>query len=1140
MKLLKLTIINIASIENAVIDFENGALADESCFLICGPTGSGKTTLLDAMCLALYNQTPRIAAASKESYTDLTENFGNEIKIDDTRFLMRRGTDFARVELVFTDLNDQKLTACWQVERAKRKSGNNPIRKIRGEEWSLCDESGTVICSRVSEMKKLIPERLGLTFEQFCRTTLLAQGEFTKFLRSDESEKSAILEKLTGTEIYTEISKRIHQTMVKKENAVKLLQAEIGNTSLLPEEEEKELTTKIKEAEMTLAKMTEEEENLQYTLNILKEYEDNEKEYQKSTSELESHNQEAASATHQQKVQLIADWEHSTEARGWWKEKNKQEATAIKQESEEKKLKTEYIDLVKGKLFYEKSIQEKDNKQKKCEAFIEFEKDQKTLYDNVSAIEQLIGQIGHALHTIQQTEESIKQTENKRKDTEKILKAKVEELKQAEDLKAEKQKRWEDAQEMAKPYDLVKLSNQSTENNKCLNSLNELKNNFEKHDSILNELEGLDKEWKDLKEQTEEIKEKKAKEEEEISIAKEEHQEYQKAYNLVKKNLEDSNLLREIRNTYHVGDTCPLCGGTIHELLTSEDIQSQLQPMEEVLNKKLERVTKAITNRSESEGKFKGLEKQCNEYERKISKKQSEKEECWKKIEKHPFYSECSNLSSVQQRIQTYETEQTSITNNLEIAKKLHDAVSKQYKEKEEAIKLANKALQDKTETDNLLSNYKKDIEIKRNTIKTNNNSIEDNKTRLATFVKLEEWEANPQDYLSILKDKVKKYKKACEELEQLKKDIQPMYNQLELINSFCSAIEATYPTWKNNLSHEAKEVVQLNQKWNDLHTQVIQLSVNKKTTKQEIDTLKEKLEDYYKRTDAIDEERLSNIVFYTIDDISKVRLILNNFITKGEILRKNIAQTEERRNELLIVLKEKRYKPNEKDIPTYKEETESQYKLIKQELAKSREEYGRNKEKYENNLKAKESLSNKKVALEKANVELNNWKSLHDSFGSSDGKKFRNIAQSYVLRHLLVGANHYLCQLTDRYELECNPGSLTILIRDKEAGGITRPTTTISGGEGFLISLSLALGLSSLSKKALAMDTLFIDEGFGTLDHTYLSTVMDTLERLHQLGGKKIGIISHVESLKERITTQIQVIKENNTASRVEVVCTI
>ena len=1140
MKLLKLTIINIASIESAVIDFENGALADESCFLICGPTGSGKTTLLDAMCLALYNQTPRIAAASKESYTDLTENFGNEIKIDDPRFLMRRGTDLARVELVFTDLNDQKLTACWQVERAKRKSGNNPIRKIRDVEWSLCDESGTVICSKVSEMKKLIPERLGLTFEQFCRTTLLAQGDFTKFLRSDESEKSAILEKLTGTEIYSEISKRIHLTKMEKENVVKLLQAEIGNTILLSEEEEKELTTKIEEAKTTLTKMTNEEESLQYTLNKLKEYDDNEKEYQKNISKLKSHLQEEASATHQQKVQLIADWDHSTEARGWWKEKNKHEAIAFEQESEEKQLKTKYLELVNGRMFYEKSIQEKENKQKECESFIESEKSRKTLYDHASTIEHLIGQIDRAQIIIQQTEKSISNTEKECQKAEEVLKAKVEKLKQVEELKVEKQKQWEEAQEMAKPYDLVKLSNQNIENSQRLTALKELKTDFENHHNILIELEKLETERKDLKAQIQETKEKKKKVEKEITIAEEEHQEYQKAYNLVKKNLEDANLLKEIRNTYHVGDTCPLCGGIIHQLLTSVDIQSKLQPMEEILMKRQKRVNTAITERSESEGELKGLEKQYKECEDKISKKQSDKEKRWEKLEKQQLYSECPNLPCVQQQISTCETELTSINDKLKTAQKLHEAVSNRNIEKEKASKLVEDALNEKTKTDNLISDYKKNIEIKKNTIDTNNRYIENYRIELAKFIQLEEWEANPQNFLSILKNKVKKYKEVCEELEQLKKVIQPMYNQLELINLSCSSIETIYPEWKNNLSYEAKEVSQLYQQWNDLHKKVIQLSENKKTTKKEIDTLKEKLEDYYNRAEAIDEERLSNIVSLTIDRISNVRNELNNFITDGRILTENIERSKKQRNELLKVFEAKGYQPDEKYIQTYKEETESQHVFIKQTLAASREEYGRNNEKYENNLKAKENLSNKKATLDKANVELNHWKSLHDSFGSSDGKKFRNIAQSYVLRHLLVGANHYLCQLTNRYELECNPGSLTILIRDKEAGGITRPTTTISGGEGFLISLSLALGLSSLSKKALAMDTLFIDEGFGTLDRTYLSTVMDTLERLHQLGGKKIGIISHVERLKERITTQIQVIKENNTASRVEVVCTV
>lgn len=129
---------------------------------------------------------------------------------------------------------------------------------------------------------------------------------------------------------------------------------------------------------------------------------------------------------------------------------------------------------------------------------------------------------------------------------------------------------------------------------------------------------------------------------------------------------------------------------------------------------------------------------------------------------------------------------------------------------------------------------------------------------------------------------------------------------------------------------------------------------------------------------------------------------------------------------------------------------------------------------------------------------------------------------------------------MTDRYELECQAGSLTILLRDFHQGGSARPACTLSGGESFLVSLSLALGLSSLSRQSLSVDTLFIDEGFGTLSSDYLNTVMDTLEKLHQMGGKKVGIISHVEGLKERIKTQIQVRRIDSSRSEIEVVNTL
>ena len=143
-------------------------------------------------------------------------------------------------------------------------------------------------------------------------------------------------------------------------------------------------------------------------------------------------------------------------------------------------------------------------------------------------------------------------------------------------------------------------------------------------------------------------------------------------------------------------------------------------------------------------------------------------------------------------------------------------------------------------------------------------------------------------------------------------------------------------------------------------------------------------------------------------------------------------------------------------------------------------------------------------------------------------------------LKELLAGANFYLQRLTDRYELECQAGSLTILLRDFHQGGSARPACTLSGGESFLVSLSLALGLSSLSRQSLSVDTLFIDEGFGTLSSDYLNTVMDTLEKLHQMGGKKVGIISHVEGLKERIKTQIQVRRIDSSRSEIKVVNTL
>ena len=130
-----------------------------------------------------------------------------------------------------------------------------------------------------------------------------------------------------------------------------------------------------------------------------------------------------------------------------------------------------------------------------------------------------------------------------------------------------------------------------------------------------------------------------------------------------------------------------------------------------------------------------------------------------------------------------------------------------------------------------------------------------------------------------------------------------------------------------------------------------------------------------------------------------------------------------------------------------------------------------------------------------------------------------------------------YLDRLSGRYVLDSRPGSLTLTVRDLYQGGAVRSVNTLSGGETFLVSLALALGLSSLSKGSLDVNILFIDEGFGTLSSDYLDAVMEALENLHQAGGRKVGIISHVESLRERIPVQIRVSRQGSSSSIVSVV---
>jgi len=178
------------------------------------------------------------------------------------------------------------------------------------------------------------------------------------------------------------------------------------------------------------------------------------------------------------------------------------------------------------------------------------------------------------------------------------------------------------------------------------------------------------------------------------------------------------------------------------------------------------------------------------------------------------------------------------------------------------------------------------------------------------------------------------------------------------------------------------------------------------------------------------------------------------------------------------------------------------------------------------------------KYSQERAEKSLlfDDWSKLNAVLGSADGSKFKKIAQEYTLDYLLAYSNKHLQMLTGRYELQRIPESLALQVVDLDMGNEVRTVHSLSGGESFLVSLALALGLSSFSSNRMKVESLFIDEGFGSLDADTLRIAMDALENL-QTQGRKIGVISHVAEMTERISTQINVSKSSNGRSRVEII---
>ena len=283
MKILAIRLKNLASLAGPFeIDFTAEPLASAGLFAITGPTGAGKSTLLDALCLALFGAVPRLSNAQVSAKAPDADG---EISTGDPRTLLRRGTGEGYAEVDFVGIDGRRYRARWEANRAREKAGG----KLQASRQSLRDiDQDQLLASQKVEFKTQLEAVLGLNFEQFTRAVLLAQSEFSAFLKANDNERSELLEKLTDTALYTRLGRRAFDKAKEAREAHKLLQDQATGVTPLAPEARAELDARFNEAQQQLKTQQAQLKQLELQHTWLKDLRQLQDEQQSATEQLTS------------------------------------------------------------------------------------------------------------------------------------------------------------------------------------------------------------------------------------------------------------------------------------------------------------------------------------------------------------------------------------------------------------------------------------------------------------------------------------------------------------------------------------------------------------------------------------------------------------------------------------------------------------------------------------------------------------------------------------------------------------------------------------------------------------------------------------------------------------------------------------
>ncbi|WP_105169449.1 AAA family ATPase [Pseudoalteromonas sp. T1lg23B] len=1216
MKLLNLTISNLASLTKAAVDFEQAPLNHSGLFAITGDTGAGKSTLLDGICLALYGKTARLRNDLKNT---VVFN-GDDIKLNDPRNLLRRGCASGQAEVQFVGQDGERYLARWKIERARKKS-DGKLKRPEHILFRVADESQLTQSSSATVSK--IEQLIGLNFEQFTRAVLLAQHEFAAFLKASADERAQLLECLTGTDKFSRLGQAIFEHHKAKKNELEQLQSSLANYHILSDEELTSLKQTIATLNDQLGQLKAQSTQYQQDIQWLTQGEQQQlklQQYQQQLQDLELDIQQQSTAVEQaqlaQLAQQIAD--------------NRKQATTLA--NQQQHLTHQHDELAKQdyqhQLEQQQSlvVESESAKQAAHEKLKNHEPDIKLVrtldnkrYATSQQLEDCKKQLGVSEQQLYELDEQIKQTEKQIADNRQAQNEQLKLLEQHAALKVALnnwsylESAFDSINQSAQLIESLKKQYNNQYNERCeleqklapltlqiQNQQSEQAVLQEKLDALQQQLatldyEALQKQNYNLKSALQLSLDGQQYDHELLQLAanidKYRHQQHtlqlqledtekqvdlqkQRALltqeNVTQVQLRASEKVSALRAQLKAGQECMVCGATEHPYGV-DHIDSHWQNLIADFTDQQQKAEQALTQAQQRHNDQVIANEQVNTQLQVSLQRKSQLQEQHAKIhsaltelgfedyidieltkqhlaEIETKLSRYSELSKTQQQLwQQLQTRQHELTQSQnqhgEMQQKIQslsaalEAITQQQNNANDTLAQLKRKAQQQYSDDTWWQQYEHNMH---SAVQSLTSKVKEYATWQTTLAQLqhvqqqldaqqrndEQHQNKLQQTLTQQKSVLTQLESTLNELDSQRQELLPLtrsadewFTELQTHYEQCSS---QWTTHKNTLTQLEQAARQQHLQLEHLKSQLVDNQSQKVAVEQRFDEWLMAQRQQYSDLTADTITELLGVPFAQYDQVLKNHQQLQLQHTQA------LARLNHLHEEIEQHQAQARTTKSLEQLTQLHGELNLQIEQVQTQWLDNNTQL----KQHEQNVANRQAQQNE---LSRVQEQYEHWYLLDKLLGDATGKKLRNVAQTQTLKILLQYANQHLSSLSKRYRLTIIGQSLNIAIIDKDMADEQRSVNTLSGGESFLVSLALALGLASLSANKVQISSLFIDEGFGTLDPETLSVALDALDSL-QAQGRKVGVISHVSEMTERVATQIHVKKQPGGYSSIQI----